>query len=146
MNQTVQVVCPDCATINRVPTAKMKQMPSCGRCHQPLFQGKPVGFDADTFERHVVRGDLPVLVDFWAPWCGPCLVMAPQFESAAQRLEPTMRLGKVDTESQPELAARFAIRSIPTMILFHRGHEIARQSGALSATEIERWVRRIPIS
>jgi len=141
MNDSLQIACPDCGAINRVPANRIDQSPSCGRCHKSLFQGKPLILDGESFARHADRTDLPLLVDFWATWCGPCRMMAPQFENAAQRLEPALRLGKVDTDAQPELAGRFSIRSIPTLILFRGGREIARHAGAMSSADIERWAR-----
>ena len=143
MNDAVHVVCPVCRALNRVPASRLAAKPACGRCHAKLFAGEPLTLDASAFDDHIARGDLPVLVDFWAPWCAPCRSMAPEFERAAQRMEPAYRLGKVDTEAQRELAARFTIRSIPTLILFRGGREIARHSGALSADDIERWARSV---
>ena len=142
MNESMLMIpCPHCGAMNRVPDARLGEVPVCGRCHKALFAGKPVALSGEDFDKHVVRGSLPLLVDFWAPWCGPCLSMAPQFEAAAKSLEPQIRLAKVDTEAEPALGARFAIRSIPTMILFRSGREIARQSGAMGAEQIVRWVR-----
>jgi thioredoxin 2 len=137
----VLVPCPHCAAMNRMLTARLVDAPQCGRCHEALFVGKPVELTSEDFDRHVGRGELPIVVDFWAPWCGPCLQMAPQFAAAAKALEPAFRLAKLDTEAQPAPAARFGIRSIPTMILFHRGRELARVSGAMSAEQIVQWVR-----
>ena len=136
------VVCPHCHTTNRVQSADLGQAPDCGSCHAPLFTGAPVNLDATDFERHIGRSQLPVLVDFWAPWCGPCRMMAPAFETAAGLLEPQVRLAKLDTEAEQALAARYNIRGIPTLIIFRKGQEIARQSGAMTAPQIVQWVQQ----
>jgi thioredoxin 2 len=141
MSERLHIVCPHCRTINRVPAARLADCPNCGQCHEPLFTGYPIALTASDFDAHVTRSDLPLVVDFWAPWCGPCRMMAPAYEQAAKMLEPQVRLAKVNTEQEQALGARFGIQSIPTMIVFRGGREVARQSGALSAQDIVRWVR-----
>ena len=141
MSESLHVVCPHCATVIRAPKARLSEGPKCAKCHKPLFVAKPVELNAENFDQYLQRNDLPLVVDFWAPWCGPCLMMAPHFESAAGRLEPMYRLAKVNTEEVPQVAARYGIRSIPTMIVFRGGQEVARQSGAIGTEQIVQWVR-----
>jgi thioredoxin 2 len=142
MSATMQLACPACDAINRVPVGRLDASPRCGRCKQPLFEARPLALDGRRFDVHAGRSELPLLVDFWAPWCGPCIGMAPQFELAARQLEPAMRLAKVDTEAEPALGQRFAIRSIPTLALLVQGREVARQAGAMAANDIVRWARQ----
>lgn len=141
MSDSLHIVCPHCHTTNRVRSDDLTQAPDCGSCHKPLFVAHSLALDESNFERHISRSQIPVLVDFWAPWCSPCRQMAPAFEQAAAQLEPKVRLVKVNTEEAEALGARFNIRSIPTLALFANGIEVARQAGAMGAADIVRWTR-----
>ncbi|MDE2461934.1 MAG: thioredoxin TrxC [Gammaproteobacteria bacterium] len=141
MSDALHIVCPHCAAVNRVPAERLGAAPNCGSCHQPLFAGHPAEVNQAAFDKHVASNGIPVLVDFWAPWCGPCQMMAPHFVEAAAQLEPQLRLLKVDTDAEQALGARFGIRSIPTLMLFKNGREVARQSGAMNSAGIVQWAR-----
>ena len=141
MSESIHIVCPHCEAVNRVPTQRLALKPNCGSCKTALFNGTALNLTRQQFQRHVARNDVPLLVDFWAPWCGPCKMMAPQFEQAAKNLEPGVRLAKVNTEQEQQLGAQLNIRSIPTLVLFKGGKEVARQSGAMGAADIERWLK-----
>jgi len=141
MSDSPHIVCPQCGAINSVPASRLSESPRCGKCHDTLFGGQPLELDSDSFQRHVSRNEIPLLVDFWAPWCGPCKMMAPAFEQAAKELEPDMRLAKLNTENAQAIAAEHRIQSIPTLALFRGGKEIARQPGAMGAADIVRWAK-----
>ena len=141
MSEGLHIVCPHCNAVNRIPSQRLGDGPKCGKCSRSLFTAHPVELTASAFQQHLQRNDIPLLVDFWAPWCGPCKMMAPAYEQAAGQLEPRVRVAKVNTEEQQSLGATYGIRSIPTLALFRNGSEVARQAGAMGAADIVRWVQ-----
>lgn len=141
MSENKHIVCPSCGATNRIPANRLNDLPNCGKCKLPLFSGHPAELNTGNFAKHIQKNDIPVVVDFWAPWCGPCQMMAPAFAQAADMLEPDVRFAKVNTEAEQMLGAQYGIRSIPTMAIFKNGQEIARQSGAMGANDIVNWVR-----
>ncbi len=141
MTEEKHIVCPHCNVTNRIPENRLGDGPNCGECKQALFTGQPINLTSTSFSDHITNSDIPIVVDFWAPWCGPCKMMAPAFSQAAEELEPDFRLAKVDTEAEQSLGMQYGIRSIPTIAIFQNGKEVARQAGAMSAANIVQWVK-----
>jgi thioredoxin 2 len=143
MSESIEVVCGHCDSVVRLPRNRLEDSPRCPKCRFALFEGKPIELTEANFERHLTRVGVPLVVDFWAPWCGPCIAMAPFYEAAARSLEPKLRFAKLNTQDEPAPAARFNVRSIPTLIVFRAGKEISRQSGALETTALTRWLNSV---
>jgi thioredoxin 2 len=138
------IVCPHCSGVNRVPDGKPAADARCGVCHKPLFTGRPAAASTETFDRHIQRNDIPVVVDFWAAWCGPCKAMAPVYERVAAEIEPKMRFLKVDTDREQGLAQRYGIRGIPTLMVFRGGKPVAQRAGAVDAATLRAWLAAVP--
>jgi len=143
MADNIHLVCGQCGAVNRLAADKVAMAANCGKCKQPLLDGQVTALDQLHFDRFLTNNDLPVVVDFWAPWCGPCKMMAPAFEKVAGELRSSVRFAKVNTEEQQALAVRFGIRSIPTLAIFRNGREVSRQSGALDAASLKRWLTSV---
>jgi len=141
VSQTKHLVCPHCDAVNRIPDSKLADNPICGRCKESLFTGGPVELTDQTFDKHLKRNDIPLVVDFWAPWCGPCKMMAPHFKAVTAKMEPYVRFAKLNTEQAQRAAARYNIRSIPTVAIFRQGREVARQAGAMDAGRLGQWIQ-----
>ena len=139
MSESVIIACPKCNKLNRIPKAKSANEAKCGSCKSLIFESKPLSLTQASFTNHVIKSQIPVLIDFWASWCGPCKMMAPVFEQAASQLEPSIRVAKINTETEQQLAAQYNIRNIPTLVLFYAGKEIDRISGAMNLQQLLQW-------
>ena len=142
-SNAVHLVCGHCDAVVRVPPERFAEAPRCPKCHNALFEDHPLELKAASFDKHITRGDLPVVVDFWAPWCGPCRAMAPHFEEAARRLKHQVRFAKVNSDEEPSVAGRFGIRGIPTLIAFKHGREIRRQVGGMDLNGLLKWANEL---
>lgn len=140
MSNIIRLVCPHCNTINQFASARLSDQPKCAQCKSALMQGEPVAVNSESLDRHIQQSGVPVLVDFWAPWCGPCKSFAPVYSNFARKAEPNLRLLKIDTEAHQVAAGKYGIRSIPTLVLFKAGKEIARVSGAMNEMQLQQWV------
>jgi len=135
------IVCPHCLAINRIPNEKLSDDPNCGKCKKALFSGQPVNLNDNNFDRFIAKTEIPVVVDFWADWCGPCKAMAPAYTQAANQLEPHYRFAKLNTETAQQTAAKYQIRSIPTLMIFKNGKVMAEQAGAMQANQLVQWIK-----
>jgi thioredoxin 2 len=145
-HEHTHLVCGECSTVVRVPNNRLSQAPQCPSCHHTLFAGQPFTLTTANFDKHINRSDVPVVIDIWAPWCGPCQAMAPHFAEAAKRLEPQWRFGKLNSDEEPQIASRLGIRSIPTLIVYHRGRELARQSGLMDTHRLTQWLSGLQVN
>ncbi len=140
MSEFIHIVCPFCNGTNRLAKDKISDEAKCGRCKKNLLDTTPIELNTENINQHLQKNDIPVIIDFWAPWCGPCKMMGPNFEQASRNYKAKVRFAKVNTEAQQSLGAHFNIRSIPTLVLFKKGKEVDRVSGALDANQLSQWI------